>query len=476
MSPDDTWIHRPGFLLEVVLQNFERRPSQREFVNELPLYPNEDVLWDENLVPSINYTGEGCLALPKLNLQFLTFHDYLLRNFNLFRLESTYEIREDLGDVLQRVKAGRNRDEEVVFGGWARMAMPTKGFRVTEVRAPNIGEVKPARVLAEVKITVAGLKDVVRAEWNDIKEHDVLFLLSIQPVVANEGEENGAKQEGERKSVPERFGLKFVRGAEVVEMRDEVGTLMNDFSGRTKREDVKPPEGNERTILLALDQAQYQLDVTATAERGAPDVYAGFNLLVRRKPKENNFKAILECIRDLMNENNIVPEWLREIFLGYGDPAAAQYQNLPEKEQLRTIDFKDTFLSADHLRESFPGSDVRFVGSDNEPDSDPKPPFRVTFPPRKEEVSAPVIKPPAKRKGVDGEVANGGSAMEVDGAKQLEAEPILAQSYVPPDPGPYPQNQPRQNSVRFTPVQVRGFEKFVQGIDRFGVLRTSKST
>jgi len=29
------------------------------------------------------------LALPKLNLQFLTFHDYLLRNFNLFRLEAT---------------------------------------------------------------------------------------------------------------------------------------------------------------------------------------------------------------------------------------------------------------------------------------------------------------------------------------------------------------------------------------------------
>ena len=36
--------------------------------------------------------GEACLALPKLNLQFLTFHDYLLRNFNLFRLEATYEV------------------------------------------------------------------------------------------------------------------------------------------------------------------------------------------------------------------------------------------------------------------------------------------------------------------------------------------------------------------------------------------------
>jgi intron-binding protein aquarius len=49
--------------------------------------------------------GETCLALPKLNLQFLTAHDYLLRNFNLFRLEATYEIREDLADVLSRVNA-----------------------------------------------------------------------------------------------------------------------------------------------------------------------------------------------------------------------------------------------------------------------------------------------------------------------------------------------------------------------------------
>ena len=51
--------------------------------------------------------GENCLALPKLNLQFLTFHDYLLRNFNLFRLEATYEIREDISDVIGRVGAVR---------------------------------------------------------------------------------------------------------------------------------------------------------------------------------------------------------------------------------------------------------------------------------------------------------------------------------------------------------------------------------
>ena len=60
-----------------------------EELNEMPLYPTEDVIWNESIVPTEYFSGEGCLALPKLNLQFLTLHDYLLRNFNLFRLEST---------------------------------------------------------------------------------------------------------------------------------------------------------------------------------------------------------------------------------------------------------------------------------------------------------------------------------------------------------------------------------------------------
>jgi hypothetical protein len=55
----------------------------------MPLYPTEEIIWNESIVPTEYFSGEGCLALPKLNLQFLTLHDYLLRNFNLFRLEST---------------------------------------------------------------------------------------------------------------------------------------------------------------------------------------------------------------------------------------------------------------------------------------------------------------------------------------------------------------------------------------------------
>ena len=48
--------------------------------------------------------------------------------------------------------------------------------------------------------------------------------------------------------------------------------------------------------------SQYQLDMNYMAKHKSEDVYSSFNLIMRRKPKENNFKAVLESIRDLMNE------------------------------------------------------------------------------------------------------------------------------------------------------------------------------
>ena len=80
---------------------------------------------------------------------------------------------------------------------------------------------------------------------------------------------------------------------------------------------------------------------------------------MRRKPKENNFKAILESIRDLMNETCVVPEWLHNIFLGYGNPSAAQWINMPDL--LEVIDFKDTFLDANHIHQSFPDYQVNIL-------------------------------------------------------------------------------------------------------------------
>ena len=68
---------------------------------------------------------------------------------------------------------------------------------------------------------------------------------------------------------------------------------------------------------------------------------------------------MLESIRDLMNEATIIPDWLKDIFLGYGAPDGAQYTSIVKENPelfIQTVDFKDTFLDADHLRASFPGT------------------------------------------------------------------------------------------------------------------------
>ena len=41
-----------------------------------------------------------------------------------------------------------------------------------------------------------------------------------------------------------------------------------------------------------------------------------------------------------MNEDTVMPDWLHDIFLGYGDPAQAKYTHMPADQLLQTIDFK----------------------------------------------------------------------------------------------------------------------------------------
>ncbi|KAM4082223.1 hypothetical protein ACJW30_11G155000 [Castanea mollissima] len=336
-------------------------------------------------------------------------HDYLLQNFNLFRLESTYEIREDIQEAVPHLLAYINNEGETAFRGWSRMAVPIKEFKITKVKQPNIGEVKPSFVTVDVTFSIFSYKAQIRSEWNALKEHDVLFLLSIRPSFEPLSAEEAAKA-----SVPQRLGLQYVSGCEIIEVRDEEGTLINDFTGRIKRDEWKPPKGELRTVTVALDTAQYHMDVSNIAEKGADDVYGTFNILMRRKPKENNFKAILESIRDLMNEYSIVPDWLHNVFLGYRNPSEAQWTNMPDL--LEMVDFKDTFLDANHLKDSFSDYQACYCGS-------------------------------------HALIGNKISGVDLADGVNME-DTLIVEAYTPPDPGPYPQDQPKQNSVRFTPTHI----------------------
>ena len=47
------------FFLNLKIFHHERRISQLEALNEMPLYPTEEIIWDENVVPMEYSAGES---------------------------------------------------------------------------------------------------------------------------------------------------------------------------------------------------------------------------------------------------------------------------------------------------------------------------------------------------------------------------------------------------------------------------------
>ncbi len=156
-------------------------------------------------------------------------------------------------------------------------------------------------------------------------------------------------------------------------------------------------------------------------------VYDSFHVLVRRIPQENNFRGVLESVRDVMNDDAsagdedvaVIPTWLHDVLLGYGDPSLA----CPKEGEGETLDFADTFLDSQHVRDAFSTEyKVEFDGDSKE---DPSPPYRVTFP-----------GPGNKSKGV-----------------------VTIAPYPDPPAATAGLASPRRNTICFTPTQVRAIRR-----------------
>ena len=171
-------------------------------------------------------------------------------------------------------------------------------------------------------------------------------------------------------------GVVTLRGCEVVAMEDEEGVRLNDLTHpdtRLKR------AGKLRKLTVRFDPRQYQLDMEEEARQPQRRRYETFNLLLRRDPAKNNFKAVLETTRTLLNEPTArlpLPHWLWNVLLGRGNPAAAHYSALAQSS---TVDFGDTFEDAAHVRASFPQMTVRFQSKSGATVETLAPPYKLTF-------------------------------------------------------------------------------------------------
>lgn len=104
--------------------------------------------------------------------------------------------------------------------------------------------------------------------------------------------------------------------------------------------------------------------------------------------------------------------------------------------------------ATDHVREAFPGWEVEFKNGSRSPTLER--PFRVTFPPLSQDAAGGKPQGGKRKGGAEG------------GAAAAPERKLVVESYTPVDPGPYPQDLPPQNTVRFTPVQTQAIMSGVQ--------------
>jgi intron-binding protein aquarius len=409
----------PGrqFYLEVLASFYERKVPFQETVGKLSPLPTEENLYDPALLRNETYDGSRPLAIPKLNLQYLSLGDFLWRSFLLYRSEAFFQIRKDMESIVKRLQPKTTRDGSLNFEGFSRMAIPISKPAIIDVAPPKVGATNPAFVRAEIAIEVGRLADNVRKEWDSLRPDDVVYLLAVQ---------------GQSAETPR---MTHLRTAEIVQVLDEQGRGLRQNPGQTNGH---LPRARLRRLIVNLDAAAFKADKDQQ-NHGKPDIYPLINIVARRKGRENNFKSILQTMQKLIVSDIALPPWLQDIFLGYGDPAGARYTQLPNR--LQTVDFRDTFLDWSHLIESIPG--IEPSGAEN---SSFGPPYVLEY--VNQESAA---EPPAPKK-----------RRREQHQEESAATTVRVSTYKPPNRGPCPVDVPKLNKVRFTPAQVEAIASGTQ--------------
>ena len=418
-----------AFFTEVLLAWHEKRKNFQESVSELSISPTEDALFEPTLMRNETYNGSRPLAIPKLNLQYLTVGDCLWRAFVLHRCEAFFEIRTHVESVIARLRPQAGYDGSATrFDGFSKMALPIARPAILEVAPPKVGDNKPAYVRAEICLDINRVGEHVKREWEALRPDDVVFLLAVKPAATN------PTRAGQRhvRSSAEGLGVVHLRTAEISQLCDENGRPLREAPARAVNGYPRSGGGRLRKLIVHLDPVAYRKD-SERATRGKPDVYESINLIIRRRGRENNFKPILNSLRSLVLSDAPMPSWLEEVFLGYGDPASANYTRLPNR--ITTIDFRDTFLNWDHLVESLADKRVERAA-----DSTPGPLTRLEY---IDAGSNPETERPVKKR-----------RREKPASIQTQQDVVKAQTYDVGSTGPYPMDAPRLNQIRFTPKQV----------------------
>lgn len=338
--------------LDIIASAYEKRQTFQDIITHMTVLPTEVSLYEESLLRNEKYDGLRPLAIPRLNLQYMSVGDFLWRTFVLYRCEAFFEIRTFLEDIARRLQPDRDpSSKETKLKGFSKMALPIDKVAILETAPPRVGHSLPDYVRAEVTLHVHRLADQVRRDWDSLHVGDAIFLVSVKAAEDHRHLMNGHTQESRQRD----SGIAIVRVAEVVHVLDENDRVIRDAA--VDQVNGAGPRPRVRRLIVNLDREAFQRDMLQK-ERYGKDIYESINVVVRRHKRENNFKKVLETVQNLALADTAIPEWFRDVFLGFGDPSSASYSRLASR--LPNIDFQDTFMDWEHLIQSFPGR-VRYL-------------------------------------------------------------------------------------------------------------------
>ncbi|KAK5669780.1 hypothetical protein QVD99_004160 [Batrachochytrium dendrobatidis] len=389
----DAMVHSRSFLIDMICQLLTKPKLRSDTIHMESVYPTENTLFDESVCPANNlFSNTHCSPVPKLTLQYLTMQDYALRQLDLHKIYFFMQLRDYIEDAIMRLSPTYLKDTmsskgSTIFKGFSQIALPIVQFQISEVGHPMLTESKPAFVKGDLVYSVGKLAHNVRNEWDMIRPGDHLILLNVQmqptanedgfdPIVTdlNIGESGALFMK--------RYGIVSVRGCEVCELLGENGKPVDDFiSAQTTRihEDKPRVWRNQRSISVLFDTNQYLLD-TLTGNKAKTNVSDTFNVVIRLRSELNNFKAVLDALRDAAHCSDIVPEWFHDLVLGYGDRKSAHYSQLEFSDC--PVYVGKTFESLAHLQESFPNWKFSAAYGSSKTDGNDilAPPFVLTLP------------------------------------------------------------------------------------------------
>ena len=142
------------------------------------------------------------------------------------------------------------------------------------------------------------------------------------------------------------FGLKSIRGGQIHAWIDANGKPIAHGSNADRSTGSLM---SQRTLDLLLDPAQHWSDSKA---KQLGSFYGSFNILLRQSATQTSRLHQMTLLKTLMKRDVFLPEWLQDVFLGYGNPQSVNpgsLTNFPHK-----LDMRDTFVDAKHVQESFP--------------------------------------------------------------------------------------------------------------------------